>query len=45
MLRPEHELYFELTFGGIYESCGKDDIAMSCYMKARTIKLSSNHPD
>jgi hypothetical protein len=45
MLRPEQELYFELSLGSIYESCGKDDIAMSCYMKARNIKLPSFHPD
>lgn len=45
LLRPEQELYFELSLGSIYESCGKDDIAISCYMKARAIKLVSNHPD
>jgi tetratricopeptide (TPR) repeat protein len=45
MLRPEQELYFELSLGSIYESCGKDDIAMSCYMKARAIKLPADHPD
>lgn len=44
-LRPEQELYFDLTLGSIYESCGKDDIAISSYMKARAIKLVSNHPD
>ena len=45
MLRPEQELYFELSLGSIYESCGKDDIAMSCYMKGRAIKLPQDHPD
>ena len=44
-LRPEQELYFDLSLGSIYESCGKDDIAMSCYMRAREIKLAYNHPD
>lgn len=44
-LRPEQELYFELSLGSIYESCGKDDIAISCYMKALRIKLAVNHPD
>ena len=44
-LRHEQELYFELTLGPIYESSGKDDIAISCYMRARAIKLVSNHPD
>ena len=36
-LRPEQELYFELSLGSIYESAGKDDIAMSCYMRALDI--------
>ena len=45
LLRPEQELYFELSLGSIYESCGKDDIAISCYMRARAVKLVSNHPD
>lgn len=40
-----HELYFELTLGSIYESCGKDDIAIACYMRAKAIKLPANHPD
>ena len=32
-LRPELELYFEMSLGSVYESCGKDDIALSCYMR------------
>ena len=46
-LRPEQELYFEMSLGSIYESSGKDDIAMSCYMRAKAInrELSYNHPD
>ena len=44
-LRPELELYFEMSLGSVYESCGKDDIAMDCYMRARQIILPKNHPD
>jgi tetratricopeptide (TPR) repeat protein len=44
-LRPELELYFEMSLGSVYESCGKDDMALDCYMLARTIKLPKNHPD
>lgn len=33
-LRPEQDLYFDMSLGSIYESAGKDDIAMSCYMRA-----------
>jgi tetratricopeptide (TPR) repeat protein len=29
----------------VYESCGKDDIAMSCYMRGKKINLVYNHPD
>lgn len=35
-----------MSLGSIYESCGKDDIAITCYMKAiQEIKLVENHPD
>jgi hypothetical protein len=34
-LRPELELFFEMSLGSVYESCGKDDIALSCYMRAK----------
>jgi len=46
-LRPEQELFFEMSLGSIYESSGKDDIALSCYMRAKTINklLAYNHPD
>ena len=45
-LRPyEKELYFEMSLGSVYESCGKDDIALSKYMNAKNIKLAENHPD
>jgi len=34
-----------MSLGSVYESCGKDDIAISYYMRAREIKLAYNHPD
>ena len=34
-LRPEIELFFELCIGSVYESCGKDDMALAQYMKGR----------
>ena len=34
-----------MSLGSVYESCGKDDIAMSCYIRARKINLVYNHPD
>ena len=36
-LRNELELFFEMSLGSVYESCGKDDIALSCYMRAKKI--------
>ena len=36
-LRNELELFFEMSLGSVYESCGKDDIALSCYVKSRKI--------
>mmetsp|Transcript_94832 Transcript_94832/g.130551 ORF Transcript_94832/g.130551 Transcript_94832/m.130551 type:complete len:151 (-) Transcript_94832:219-671(-) len=44
-LRPEQELFFDMSLGSVYESCGKDDIAISYYCKAKEIKLAYNHPD
>ena len=44
-LRNELELYFEMSLGSVYESCGKDDIALSSYMRAKKIPLVYNHPD
>jgi hypothetical protein len=44
-LRPEIELFFEMSLGSVYESCGKDDIALSCYMASKKINLVYNHPD
>ena len=36
-LRNELELFFEMSLGSVYESCGKDDIALICYVKSRKI--------
>ena len=44
-LRAEIELFFEMSLGSVYESAGKDDIAMSCYNRAKKIQLVYNHPD
>jgi tetratricopeptide (TPR) repeat protein len=43
--RPEHEMFFCLSVGSVYESAGKDDLALSQYMKAKDVQLQSNHPD
>ena len=45
-LRPEQELFFHMSLGSVYESSGKDEIAISCYMNAITdVQLEYNHPD
>jgi hypothetical protein len=44
-LRPEIELYFELSMGSVYESSGRDELALSKYLSAKEIKLVYNHPD
>jgi len=45
-LRPEQELFFLMSLGSVYESSGKDEIAISCYMMAiNEIQLEYNHPD
>lgn len=44
-LKKEQELFFDLSIASVYESCGKDDLALNSYMKARAIKLVPNHPD
>jgi hypothetical protein len=28
-LRPEFELFFDLSIGSVYESCGKDEMALN----------------
>jgi tetratricopeptide (TPR) repeat protein len=51
VLRPEVELFFELSLGSVYESSGQDLIALSCYVRAMRSNLSKenrlpyNHPD
>jgi len=45
-LQPIQELYFDMSMGSIYESCGLDDIALASYMRAIEIKLGFEyHPD
>ncbi|CAI2359845.1 unnamed protein product [Moneuplotes crassus] len=44
-LRPEIELFFELSLGSVYESAGRDELALSKYLSAKNIKLVYNHPD
>ena len=34
-LRKEQELLFLLSIGSVYESCGKDDLALNYYLKAK----------
>ena len=35
-----------MSLGSVYESSGKDEIAISCYMNAITeVQLEYNHPD
>ena len=36
-LRNELELFFEMSLGSVYESCGRDELALTCYVKARKI--------
>jgi tetratricopeptide (TPR) repeat protein len=44
-LRPEIELFFELSLGSVYESSGRDELALSKYLSSKEIKLAYNHPD
>lgn len=47
MLTDGLELFFEFTKGGVYESAGRDDMALSAYLSARLFsnKLPTNNPD
>jgi tetratricopeptide (TPR) repeat protein len=51
LLRPEIELFFEMSLGSVYESAGKDLIALTAYVRAlrgnmsKHNKLAYNHPD
>jgi hypothetical protein len=46
-LKPELELFFELSKASIYESCGKDELALGQLMLAHNFskKLQTGHPD
>jgi len=44
-LKKEEEMFFLLSIGSVYESAGKDDLALNSYMQAKEIKLPYNHPD
>ena len=44
-LKKEQELFFELSIASVFESAGKDDLALNSYMKSKAIKLPYNHPD
>jgi tetratricopeptide (TPR) repeat protein len=44
-LKKEQELFYDLSIASVYESCGKDDLALNTYMKAKAVKLPYNHPD
>eukprot|EP00358_Blepharisma_japonicum_P005143 CAMPEP_0202944452 /NCGR_PEP_ID=MMETSP1395-20130829/5242_1 /ASSEMBLY_ACC=CAM_ASM_000871 /TAXON_ID=5961 /ORGANISM="Blepharisma japonicum, Strain Stock R1072" /LENGTH=590 /DNA_ID=CAMNT_0049643271 /DNA_START=270 /DNA_END=2039 /DNA_ORIENTATION=+ len=46
-LKPEIDLFFEITRGAIYQSCNKDGLALAQYFscKASSDKLPFNHPD
>lgn len=47
ILKVEIDLFFELTRGGIYESCEKDTLALGQYAGTKLIsdRLPFNHPD
>lgn len=32
-------MFFDLSIAGVYESAGKDDLALNEYMKAKEVKL------
>lgn len=38
-------MFFHLSIASVFESSGKDDLALNSYLQARDIKLPSNHPD
>ena len=45
-LRPEQELFFLMSLGSVYESNGKDEMAIAQYIKAiADVSLPYNHPD
>ena len=45
-LRPEEELFFLMSLGSVYESSGKDELAIAQYIRAiGDLSLPYNHPD
>lgn len=38
-------MFFELSIASVFESAGKDDLALQFYMRAKDVKLPFNHPD
>jgi hypothetical protein len=44
-LKKEEDMFFELSIASVYESAGKDDLALHYFMRAATCKLPFNHPD
>lgn len=44
-MRPEVELFFELSIASVYESAGRDELALAKYLSAKSIDLVYNHPD
>ena len=46
LLRPEFELFFELSLASVLESFGKDNLALQKFIVAKNVKdLRFNHPD
>ena len=44
-MKAEQEIFYHLSIASVYESCGKDDLALDSYMKAKNVTISYNHPD
>lgn len=44
-LRPELEMYFDISTGQIYEETNHLKVAVRYYMKAKKNELYYNHPD
>jgi hypothetical protein len=34
-MKKEQEMFYDLSIASVYESCGKDDLALNTYMKAK----------
>lgn len=39
------ELYFKLSIASVFESSGRDEMALDAYLNARDVKLPYSHPD